>query len=76
MLSGAENRTGSLRCLWVMIMMTGMVYYYRDALYAFVRLNPKGEIVVEGTSSVFRSAVPDVVVARFPTKISDHLVRL
>ncbi len=51
-------------------------YYYRDALYAFVTLNPKGEMVVEGTSSVFRAAVPDAVVARFPTKISDHSVRL
>jgi 3',5'-cyclic AMP phosphodiesterase CpdA len=54
----------------------GQAYYYRDALYAFVHLSGKGEMVVEGTTSVFRSAVPDGVVARFPTKISDHLVRL
>jgi predicted phosphodiesterase len=51
-------------------------YYYRDALYAFVTLRPTGEMVVEGSSSVYRSATPDAVVARFPTKISDHAVRL
>lgn len=47
-------------------------YFFRDPLYAFITLDPKGEMIVEGRSSSYRSPAPDRVIARFPAKISDH----
>jgi 3',5'-cyclic AMP phosphodiesterase CpdA len=47
-------------------------FFFRDPLYAFITLDPKGEMFVEGRTSSYRSQTPDHVVARFPTKISDH----
>jgi 3',5'-cyclic AMP phosphodiesterase CpdA len=51
-------------------------YFFRDPLYAFVTLDPKGEMVIEGRRSVYRTAAPDAVSARFPTNISDRQVAL
>jgi len=51
-------------------------YFFRDPLYAFVTLDPKGEMVIGGRTSVYRTVAPDAVSARFPTKISDHILTL
>jgi len=51
-------------------------YFYRDPLYAFVTLDPKGKMVVEGRTSVYRTPPPDSVIAQFPTRISDHTLPL
>ncbi|MBS0032129.1 metallophosphoesterase family protein [Chitinophaga sp. 22321] len=51
-------------------------HYYKDALYAFVTLDPSGWLHIEGRTTTYRDAVPDRVKARFPTSISDHKVML
>lgn len=51
-------------------------YYYKDALYAFVTIDPSGWLHIEGRSTTYRDAVPDKVRAQFPTSISDHKVKL
>jgi len=51
-------------------------YFFQDPLYAFVTLDPQGEMVIEGRTSVYRNIAPDAVSARFPTRISDHRLGL
>jgi hypothetical protein len=51
-------------------------YFFRDPLYAFITVDPKGEMVIEGRTSVYRTVAPDAVSARFPTRISDHTLML
>jgi hypothetical protein len=51
-------------------------YFFRNPLYAFVTLDPKGEMVIGGRTSVYRTVAPDVVSARFPTRISNHTLQL
>lgn len=51
-------------------------HYDKDALYAFVTLDPSGWLHIEGRTTTYRDAVPDRVKARFPTNISDHKVML
>ncbi|TDE09043.1 metallophosphoesterase family protein [Dyadobacter psychrotolerans] len=49
-------------------------HYYKDPLYAFITLDPAGILTIEGRSSTYRDQTPDVVRARFPTRISNHKV--
>ena len=51
-------------------------YYYKDPLYAFVTLDTAGQMIIEGRSTVYSPAAPDRVTSTFPTKISDHQIKL
>jgi len=51
-------------------------WFFKDPLYAFVTLDTAGTMLVEGRNSSYRSPTPDSIVARFPTKISNHRVLL
>jgi 3',5'-cyclic AMP phosphodiesterase CpdA len=51
-------------------------YFYRDPLYAFVTLDTNGILRLEGRDSSYLTPTPDSVRAVFPTKISDHEVKL
>lgn len=54
----------------------GGAYYYKDPLYAFVTLDTAGQMTIEGRSTVYSPAAPDRVASTFPTKISDHQIKL
>lgn len=51
-------------------------YYYKDPLYAFVTLDTSGKMTIEGRSTIYTPAAPEQVVSRFPTRISDHQIKL
>ncbi|WAC14797.1 metallophosphoesterase family protein [Dyadobacter pollutisoli] len=51
-------------------------HYYKDPLYAFITLDPAGKLIIEGRSTTYIKETLDEVRARFPTRISDHSVRL
>lgn len=51
-------------------------YYYKDPLYAFVTLETSGKMTLEGRSTIYAPAAPVNVTSKFPTRISDHEVRL
>ncbi|WP_106528406.1 hypothetical protein [Chitinophaga niastensis] len=51
-------------------------HFYKDALFAFVTLDPSGWLHIEGRSSTYRDPVPEKLKARFPTTISKHAIRL
>lgn len=51
-------------------------HYYKDALFAFITLDPSGWLHIEGRSTSYRDPVTDKVKAQFPTSISNHAVRL
>ncbi len=54
----------------------GDAYYYKEALFAFVTLDPAGHMSIAGRTSVYRDSAPDKVKAAFPAKISDHRLNL
>ncbi|SEJ00847.1 3',5'-cyclic AMP phosphodiesterase CpdA [Dyadobacter sp. SG02] len=54
----------------------GGAYYYKDPLYAFVTLDTTGKMTLEGRSTIYAPAAAENVTSRFPTRISDHEVRL
>jgi 3',5'-cyclic AMP phosphodiesterase CpdA len=54
----------------------GGAYFYTDALFAFVTLDPAGRIVIEGRSAAFRADTPEQVRAVFSSKISDRNIRI
>lgn len=51
-------------------------HYYKEALFAFITLDPSGWLHISGRSTSYRDAVSDKVKAQFPTTISDHNIRL
>ncbi|MBO9732488.1 MAG: metallophosphoesterase [Chitinophaga sp.] len=51
-------------------------HYYKEALFAFITLDPSGWLHISGRRTSYRDAVPDKVKARFPTSISSHNIRL
>jgi len=51
-------------------------HYYADPLFAMVTLDPSGMLKIEGRNSSFRDAVPEEVMQRFPTRISNHTISL
>jgi 3',5'-cyclic AMP phosphodiesterase CpdA len=54
----------------------GGAYYYKDPLYAFVTLDSSGKMTIEGRSTIYAPAAPEQVVSKFPTRISDHEIKL
>ncbi len=53
----------------------GQPFYFEEPLYAFLTLDPKGKLIIEGKSTKYKKA-PDSIVSRFPTKISNHEVKI
>ena len=54
----------------------GGAYYYKDPLYAFVTLETTGKMTIEGRSTIYAPAAPEPVASQFPTRISDHEIKL
>ncbi|WP_285546307.1 metallophosphoesterase family protein [Dyadobacter frigoris] len=54
----------------------GHAYFYKEPLYAFITLDPAGNLILEGRKTAYTKEVPDSVRARFPTVISDHKIDL
>ncbi len=51
-------------------------HFYKDALYAFITLDPVGVLTIDGKSTVYRSSTPIEVQEKFPTRISNYKVFL
>lgn len=50
----------------------GRAHFYNESLFAFVTLDPKGEMTVEGRSTTYRTGTPEDIQITFPSKISDR----
>ncbi len=48
--------------------------FYRDPLFAFVTLDPKGKMTIEGRTSGYDEKTPDEVRAAIPARISPRVV--
>ncbi len=53
----------------------GQPFYFEEPLYAFINLDPKGTLSIEGKNTKYKNA-PDSIAAKFPTKISDHHLKI
>lgn len=51
-------------------------HFYKDALFAFVTLDPAGKIIIEGRSTTYRDNPPEIITSTFPSKISSHNIQL
>ncbi len=54
----------------------GHAHFYNESLFAFVKLDPKGKMTIEGRSTTYKKGTPEDIQITFPSKISNRDLKL